>query len=282
MSALHVLRAATFLVALSVIALDAQATERPLWEAGLGVGILAFSDYRGADTADAYVLPVPYLVYRGRFLRADREGLRGMFIERPGLKLNLSLNATTPVRRRSVGARAGMPALATTVEIGPSLELPLWRSMDERLRLELRVPTRASVAVGSSTRFVGWFIAPNVNLDIAGHGALERWNLGVMSGPLFADRRYHEYFYGVDPRFASAVRPAYAARGGYSGSQLLVSLTRRFPGYWVGGYARHDWLSHAAFIDSPLVRQNSSWSAGVAIAWIIGRSSRLVETDERE
>jgi hypothetical protein len=45
---------------------------------------------------------------------------------------------------------------------------------------------------------------------------------------------------------------------------------------------RHDWLNHAAFIDSPLVRQNSSWSAGVAIAWIIGRSSRLVETDERE
>ena len=51
--------------------------EAPLWEFGLGVGAIAFEDYRGSDTTHAYPLPVPYIVYNGKFLKADRDGVRG-------------------------------------------------------------------------------------------------------------------------------------------------------------------------------------------------------------
>src|SRR5690349_18225110 len=52
-----------------------QAEEKPLWEAGLGVGAVTFPDYRGSDQANVYPLPLPYFIYRGKFLKADREGL---------------------------------------------------------------------------------------------------------------------------------------------------------------------------------------------------------------
>jgi hypothetical protein len=197
------------------------------------------------------------------------------------VELNLSLNATAPVRRRATGTRAGMPTLQPAVEIGPSLEWHIWRAPDERLRLDLRLPLRMAFAVGGDG-MIGWFFAPNLNLDVAGSGTWDGWNLGLMTGPLFANRRYHEYFYGVRPEFATSARPAYVAPGGYSGSQVLVALSKRYTRYWLGGYLRHDLLMDAAFMDSPLVRRNSSWSAGVGIAWIIGRSSRLVEVDDRE
>src|SRR2546430_13459677 len=40
-----------------------------------------------------------YLVYRGKFLRSDHNGLRGRLLEQERIELNLSVNGTTPVRR---------------------------------------------------------------------------------------------------------------------------------------------------------------------------------------
>ena len=48
-------------------------SKRPLWELGLGVAGLRLPDYRGADQSRAYALPLPYIVYRGTWLKADRE-----------------------------------------------------------------------------------------------------------------------------------------------------------------------------------------------------------------
>ena len=38
---------------------------RPLWELGLGVAALRLPDYRGSDQSSTYLLPLPYVVYRG-------------------------------------------------------------------------------------------------------------------------------------------------------------------------------------------------------------------------
>lgn len=253
------------------------ADQAPLWEFGLGAGALGFADYRGADTGQFYLLPVPYFVYRGRILRADREGLRGRLFSSDFAEINVSLNATTPVRSSATLARRGMPNLRSTFEIGPSLDLHVWRAVDGRARLDLRLPLRTALTVAARPESIGLFFAPRVNLDlldVAGHPG---WNLGLLAGPLFADRRYHGYFYDVAPAYATADRPAYSARGGYSGSQALVSLSVRKPKYWFGAYARFDVLSGAAFVDSPLVRSKGYWAAGVAIAWMISHSSTMVD-----
>ena len=251
------------------------AKEAPLWEVGLGAGAIAFQDYRGSDTTHAYPLPVPYIVYNGKFLKADRDGVRGTLFNQDRLEINLSFNLTTPVRNDR--ERSGMPDLRSTVEVGPSFDFHLWRSTDSRVKFDLRMPLRAAATVESSPRIIGWTFSPRLNLDLRDPFGMPGWNLGILAGPLFADRRYHGYFYSVAPQFATAARPEFTAQGGYAGTQTLTALSKRFPKFWVGAYMRYDTLAGAAFVDSPLVQRKSYWTGGFGFAWMIKKSAQVVE-----
>jgi hypothetical protein len=190
----------------------------------------------------------------------------------------LSGNATTPVRNDR--ERNGMPNLKSTLELGPSLDLHLLRSDDARIKFDLRMPLRAAFTAEASPRAIGWTFTPRFNLDLADPLGLAGWNLGLLTGPLFADRRYHDYFYTVAPQYATAARPAYRAVGGYAGTQAIAALSKHFPHFWVGAYVRYDTLAGAAFVDSPLVQRKSYWAAGFGISWMIHRSSTMVEVPD--
>jgi MipA family protein len=251
------------------------ATDAPLWEFGLGAGAIAFQDYRGSDTTHAYPLPVPYIVYNGKFLKADRDGVRGTLFNQDWFEVNLSFNLTTPVQNDR--ERSGMPDLRSTVEVGPSFDFHLFRSGNRRVKLDLRMPLRAAATVESSPRIIGWTFTPRLNLDLKDPFGIPGWNLGLLAGPLFADRRYHDYFYSVAPQYATPTRPEFAASGGYAGTQTLAALSKRYPKFWVGAYMRYDTLAGAAFVDSPLVQRKSYWTGGFGFAWMIRKSSQVVQ-----
>ena len=82
------------------------------------------------------------------------------------------------------------------------------------------------------------------------------------------------------PQYANAERPAYAASGGYAGMQYLAAVSKRFPSYWIGAFARYDNLSNSAFADSPLVRSRDYYAGGIAITWILGESASRVTVDD--
>jgi MipA family protein len=256
-------------------AVPAHPREVPLWEVGLGAGAIAFEDYRGSNTTHAYPLPVPYVVYNGKFLKADRDGVRGTLFNQNWLEINLSFNLTTPVRNDR--ERSGMPDLRSTVEVGPSFDFHLFRSENRRVKFDLRMPLRYAATVESSPRIIGWTFSPRLNLDLRDPFGLPGWNLGLLAGPLFADHRYHDYFYSVAPQFATPSRPEFQAQGGYAGTQTLAALSKRYPKFWVGAYMRYDTLAGAAFVDSPLVQRKSYWTGGFGFAWMIRRSSQTVE-----
>jgi MipA family protein len=255
------------------------AAAKPVWDFGLGVGAISFRDYRGADTTHVYVLPLPVLYYRGRFLQSDRKGIRGKLFRQDWIELNISANATTPVRRNA--ARSGMPDLKSTIEIGPSVDLHLWKSEDQRTTFDIRLPLRGVFTVQARPHSIGAIFAPNASIDIKDVAGFKGWYFGALAGPLFADHRYHDYFYSVAPQYARPERPAYEAHGGYSGAEVLVAVSKRYPSFWVGAFVRHDTLAGATFESSPLVKRDSYWSAGGGIAWFIHQSKRLVDdTDE--
>jgi MipA family protein len=268
--------------AMAVWPMMSQAEEKPLWEAGMGVGAMAFPDYRGSDEVNAYPIPLPYFVYRGEFLKADRGGLRGELFDKRYLELSFSMNATIPVSSDDNEAREGMPNLRPTLEFGPSLDVHLWRSAKEDMKLDLVMPLRLPITLEGSPKTLGWNFSPRLNLDIANVAGQQGWNFGIGVGPLFGASEYHEYFYSVAPRFATADRPAYRARGGYSGTHVLTAISKRFPRYWVGAYMRYDSLHNAVFDDSPLLRQQNYLTGGIGIAWMIGKSKRMVEVDSDE
>jgi MipA family protein len=249
-----------------------------LWEFGLGLGAIAFEDYRGSDTVHAYPVPVPYVIYNGKFLKADREGVRGTLFNQDKFEINLSVNLTTPVRNDS--ERSGMPDLRSTVELGPSFDIHLFRSEDARFKLDLRMPLRAAATIEGSPQVIGWTFTPRFNLDIADLKGLKGWNLGFLAGPLFADRRYNQYFYSVASQYATLSRPEYQASGGYAGTQSIAALSKRYPKFWAGAYMRCDTLTGAVFVDSPLVQRRSYWSAGFGFAWMLRRSSSMVEVPD--
>lgn len=272
--------ARTFCVALLLWAGLAQAELKPRWEVGMGFAAVSLPDYRGSDETQNYLLPFPYLAYRFEWLKADRNGLRARIFDSERAELNLSLGATPPVRSKNNRAREGMPDLKPMLEIGPSLDLNLWRSADRDTRLDLRLPVRAAIEARSDAKFAGWLFSPRLNVDFLNLDQPGGWKLGLVTGPTFADRRQNEYFYGVASDYARADRPAYASAGGYTGWQFLGALSRKYGKTWVGAYARWDTLRGAVFEDSPLVRRKTYFSTGLAMTWTFAESSELVEVGE--
>ena len=255
----------------------AHAAELPLWELGAGVGVVSMPDYRGADQRQTYILPIPYVVYRGEFLQVDREKIRGLLYKSDRMELDMSMNGSIPVRSNHNAARQGMPDLDPTLEIGPQLNVFLAGSARSYYELILRLPLRSVQAMdGFQAQNTGLIFSPVLNLDLRpGNG----WNVGL-SGPIFADRQYHEYFYSVDAQYAKPDRPAYAAHGGYSGTQFIASLSKRFPHFWLGAFLRADSLQGAAFEASPLLKEKYAVSAGFGISWIFAQSqTRVAATD---
>ena len=258
----------------------AGAEEKPLWELGAGLGGAVVPDYPGSDESRSYVAPIPYIVYRGKYLKADRGGLRTPLFDRRYAELSLSLGGSVPVDNDDNDARRGLPDLKPTLEIGPRLELHAWRSQDERIKVDVGLPVRFPVTLESSPRSVGVVFEPRISVKLQDAAGFAGWELGAAVGPSFADRKYHQYFYGIDPPFGTPERPAFAADGGYAGTSFRLNLSKRYPRLWVGGFVRYETLAGAAFEDSPLVRTKDSVSVGLGAAWIFYRSKRMVETDD--
>jgi len=255
----------------------AQTELRPLWEIGAGFAAIDFPVYRGADERKFYLLPVPYFTYNGEILQVSRERVRGLIFKRDRVEMDVSVNGSVPAR--AAIARQGMPDLDPTLELGPSLNFHVLYTEDKKSTLDIRMPLRTVIASDfSHFRHAGWLFQPQLNLDF--HDIYSGgWNIGLVGGVIYSDRRYHGYFYNVEPQYATAERPAYTASGGYSGTQFIFAFNKRHEGYWTGGFMKFDSLKGAVFTGSPLVKSKEYFTVGFAITWILDKSDKLVEVE---
>jgi MipA family protein len=251
---------------------------KPLWELGFGFAAIDFPHYRGSDQHKSWLLPFPYIVYRGDILKSDERGrMRGLFFKSENVELDVSANGTVPVKSSENDARSGMPDLDGTFEIGPSLNFFLMRSADQKTKLDLRLPVRKVISTDlHHVNSAGWVFQPNINIDMNDALGHPGWSFGMQAGVVYGDRRYHDYLYSVAPEFATPSRAAFNASGGYGGATFITALSKRFPRFWAGGYLKFDYLRGAAFEDSPLVRRKENFTAGFAIAWVLRESATLV------
>ena len=274
-------RLAAWLLVASLGLSCAQAEEKPLWEAGIGVAVIDFPDYRGSDERHSFILPLPYLVYRGDIIQADRDGARGRFFHNDRVDLAISLNGSIPVESSDNEARSGMPDLDPTLEIGPKLDVKLVRDTARGVNLTLVLPVRTVIATDfSHTKNVGWTFEPRLDVDFRDTWLGPDWKLGFGAGPLFGDKRYHNYFFGVPAQFATPQRPAFVAESGYAGVRGLASVSRKFSSFWFGAFVQGDTLAGSELQNSPLVRQKESYAAGFAVTWMLGKSARTVNVED--
>jgi outer membrane protein len=255
--------------------------EKPVWEIGVGVAALLLPDYRGSNEYRLYPLPYPYFVYRGDVLKVDEHNISGRIFKTDRILLDVSFYGYVPVKASNNTAREGMPDLDPTFEIGPAILINLLENKEDKYKLNLNLPVRAVFSTDfSSVRYEGWVFAPRLNFekdDIIPQTGL---NLGISVGPMFADRGYHEYFYTVEPAYATAIRPAYDAGGGYSGSTLTIGLSKAYNQFILGAFVSADFLQGAVFENSPLVKTDTSFMTGITITWIFFKSAKTVVVDK--
>jgi hypothetical protein len=256
----------------------------PRWELGFGGGAIRIPDYRGAGEAGVYPYPFVMPIYRGRRFQADEEGIRGLLGKLPRLRLDLSFFGNVPVRGNS-GARSGMDDLDPILEIGPMLRYKPWATADARQSIIIDAPIRAALAIGSGIDAVGYSVTPRVSYrrevkPFAGlsFGGSRPWRWSLSGEALWGSRGLHRYYYQVDPRDATATRPAYDAQAGFGGTRLRTSLYRRDPDKLISFYLLYDNLRGAVFEDSPLVEQRDGFTIGFVVTWFLLQSADRVET----
>ncbi len=242
----------------------------PRWEAGLATGGGRVSDYPGADESHLRGIVLPVFIYRGRVLRVDEGGVRGRLLDTPDFDVDLT--GTAAFNARNNGARQGMPALDYLFGIGPQLIYKGWRdwpgspSVHLKLRKVMSTDWRRIDSRGAT-------FDPELRFHFRPAFASNA-RLTVSLQSTWATRGLQEYFYGVDPRYATTTRPAYSARSGYLGSELSVNLSRRVrPGlsWFVTAGAMS--LDGAVNEASPLLRSRGSHSIGAGLVWTPWRST---------
>lgn len=252
-------------------ALAQPAGEQPLWEFGaLGLGV-SQQAYPGADAQVQRTLVLPYFVYRGQYLRADRDtaGLRA--IKTPTLEVDVGLAASFGARSSEVAARQGMPDLGTLVEFGPRVRWNLGRDQaGGSWRLDL--PLRGVFDLSDGAAHRGTAFEPRLAYQRRAGGG---WFYSTHIGAIVADQRLAQSFYGVAPQYALASRPAYEARNGLVAWRLGASAAYSLHRDWrIFGFARMDSVSGAANEHSPLIKKTHGASLGLGLSYTWMRSQR--------
>ncbi len=250
----------------------------PLWELGVAGIVGSVEDYPASGHYRIRGLPAPYAVYRGDFLKSDRNGLRVNALKQKSVDVDLSFGGSLASHSDPNGPRAGMPNLDYLFEAGPNVRITLYRTEDDS-RLTLSLPVRA-VASTDFTRVDhrGFVFGPRLGWrDVSLFGS--RWQASAAIGPDFATQRLQDYYYGVAPQYALPDRPAYRASGGYLGSYLDLSLSRAVtPHVRVFVGTNFNLYTGAANAGSPLFKSDSGYGVFAGFTWSILQSKRSVQS----
>ncbi|OEZ95122.1 MltA-interacting protein MipA [Janthinobacterium sp. HH107] len=264
------LAASTLLAAMAPV----RAVEQPLplWEAGVFGGTAVTPAYPGASERSTRSLALPYLIYRGKVLRADRSGVGARLLDTDRLDFDIGFALSLPARSSDVPARRGMPDLGTLVEFGPRLKIKL-AEPTQHSRLGLELPLRAVIEARGGLHRQGAMFEPR--LVYALQGEQQAWHVDASVGAVLGNAAINDYLYGVSPAFATDGRPAYAAKSGLMLTHLGLGGSYRLQRDWRAfAFLRYDNYTGAANRSSPLLRQNSGTSAGIGLMWTWQRSSR--------
>jgi outer membrane scaffolding protein for murein synthesis (MipA/OmpV family) len=252
----------------------ASAQQLPLWEIGAVGFAVSQQAYPGAGQQVNRALALPFVIYRGRYLRADRDSAGVRALKTPRFELDIGFAGAFAARSEEIDARRGMPDLGMLVEAGPRLKWSLAQgAAGERLRLEL--PLRGVFDLDDGAAHRGMSFEPELAVLHRGEG---RWSTRASVSAIVADRRLARTLYEVAPAFSRPERPAYQAHAGLVAWRLAASVRRQItPDWLLFGFARIDSLAGAANRASPLVRRTAGATLGLGVTYTWRRSERSAE-----
>jgi len=261
-----------FLLFSSVALLNTGAVaDESQWELGIGLSVLDIPFYPGSSQSKTYLVPIPHVLYRSENIEVDN-GLQVTFLKTSKIRLDISADFGVPVNSEDSTARQGMPDIDLVIQLGPSIEVTLAGGRFKPSHTRFEFPIRAAVATDfRSTQHVGWIFEPRLTYE-----SLRPEKTGfayLLSGGLrYATEKYNDYYYAVDPEFATPIRPAFDTGDGYSGLFIDAIANWRTSNLIYFSFVRYQNLSGAVFEDSPLVEQKDYFFVGVGLTWIFARN----------
>ena len=265
-----------FVTALTPWQAQAQSSEvLPLWEVGGVAFAVSQPAYPGAAVRVNRGLALPYVIYRGEYLRADRGGAGIRALKTPEFEVDVGFSGAFGSRSNDIPARQGMPDLGTMVEFGPRLKWNFGgdRGMSpEKGSWRAEFPLRGVFDLNHQFAHKGMVFEPELTFE---RKAVGRWRYSAGVGAVWGDKRLADTIYGVAPGYATPDRAAYAAQSGLIAMRLSASFSRHIsPDLSLSGFARFDNLAGAANAASPLVQRRSGTLVGLGLTYTLARSAQ--------
>ena len=253
----------------------------PLWEIRLG-GFGRYGEaYPGATELQTNIVPLPFPIYRGKFLRlGDRteKPVRTRLLRWDRVKLDIDFGLNFPVDSDDIAARRNMPDLDLLAEVGPELEFEFRQPVlggDMRLALQ----SRAAVSWdGLSPDWRGLIFSTELKHKRPLFSP--RTELYTRLTPEFASTDYMDFFYGVAEQFATPDRPAYQARSGYLGTKLAFTVKHQVSReFEIRSGLRFGFYQGARNSDSPLLTRDTTNAFFIAFLWKFWESDTRASED---
>lgn len=246
--------------------------KQPLWEVGVGGGLVEVPNYPASGERNTVALALPYAIYRGDIFRIGGQGgARAVFVENNKFELDISFSGSFAADSDDNSVREGMPELDYMFEVGPQL---IYKITDfpfdtgGNARLDAQIQTR------------GVFSTDFGQLDARGYvfeSTLRYQQRGVFSHDTgfslaarmtWATEKLHDYFYQVAPDYETDSRPAYNASGGYLGAELSAGLAFPILTNVRGFFGSSVQFSYGSANDeSPLYEKDVTYSVGMGFLW---------------
>ena len=250
--------------------------QKPLYEFGAGGGYFKAPYYQGSEQVQTRTLGIPFFIYRGKILKSDRDGgTRAEFYKEKNFRFDLSFSGGLSAKSSEIDARQGMPNLDWMGAVGPRAKWTLVRSKKYG-SIKFSLPVRAVLVTDfKKTSDRGFIFHPNFTYNID-NVLVDWWDLFFRVGSLWAEERYMEYYYEVEPQFVTPNRPAYKAKAGWLENHIDVAAAFRVTPRWrVFLGLQYSQYNSVANEDSPLLTAKDTISLGLGIVWT------MFESDER-
>ncbi len=192
---------------------------QPRYEIGVGAIGINIPDYPGSKRNQMRVIPFPWLIYRGDYLKIDDEGSRTSLFSSKYHETSLGFYFNFPVDSKDHATRQGMPDLDFLVGLGPRFML---RMIPEHP--SYRFNFFISVGGVYSTDFRKKILCQGIFIK-SGFNYWYQWpekKTTFFSGLNFefGSVELNRYFYEVRTVDATPERPVYRAKPGLVESSL--------------------------------------------------------------
>ena len=250
----------------------------PQYEIGAGLITLNVPDYPGSNNNRVRVVPFPYYVYRGKYLRSDDEGTRARLLSSKRYETGFSFGFNFPVNSGDNPSRQGMPDLDALISLGPRL---LFRFLTDTPNHKLNFTLAARAVFSTKFSFNNLFRAEGFSYE----PRLNYWYRWQQSKVTFfsslsfdfGSAKYGQFFYNVSPDYVTPARPYYSAKAGLTESSFALGfgqeVHKNFFAFCGSSIRNLDWAANKS---SPLVETNNNLGFILGVVWTFYESPEKV------